>query len=298
MQSLKTRYVTASMREIDKPVHFKNAHRPENTLVQINKGSFKAGSDHKKIKEGSFYFVPATYSYDVIIGEGTPTAVIGHGQLPEEDEFSKYLKPISCFADTSQKTNVHSVVRFDAMLYDAVCFFYVLGIQPFEIPYDEELAFLVKQICIEQELHNIGRFLLIDNYIQEIIIQIFRFIDSKPEFRQNIQKVEYLLDKRLVDVVAFIYENLGGDLSNKAIADVAYVSEDYVGQFFKSITNRNLQEYVEEQRLHKAVSMLHTTALSVQEISHKVGFKDPAYFSRRFKLKFGENANAMRKEPA
>jgi len=69
-----------------------------------------------------------------------------------------------------------------------------------------------------------------------------------------------------------------------------------VGQFFKSLTNSNLQDYIENQRLEKALQLLKSQPDNVQEIAHAVGFKDAAYFSRRFKMKFGSNAIAVRSD--
>jgi AraC-like DNA-binding protein len=39
---------------------------------------------------------------------------------------------------------------------------------------------------------------------------------------------------------------------------------------------------------------LRSSTDSIQEIAQKVGFKDPAYFSRRFKIKFNQNAREVR----
>ena len=99
-----------------------------------------------------------------------------------------------------------------------------------------------------------------------------------------------------MNIIQYIHANLSEDLSNNRIAEKAYVSKDYVGQFFKTLTNTNLQDYIENQRLEKAFALLRTTKDNVQEIAHSVGFKDPAYFSRRFKLKFSSNANQVRKD--
>ena len=79
------------------------------------------------------------------------------------------------------------------------------------------------------------------------------------------------------------------------IASLAYVSKDYVGQFFKSLTGRNLQDYIEERRLERAYHLIRTTDENIQQIAVRVGFKDPAYFSRRFKIKFLKNAKDVRK---
>jgi AraC-like DNA-binding protein len=47
--------------------------------------------------------------------------------------------------------------------------------------------------------------------------------------------------------------------------------------------------------LEHAHFLLRTTSDNIQEIAHKVGFKDPAYFSRRFKIRFNQNAKEVRR---
>jgi AraC-like DNA-binding protein len=88
---------------------------------------------------------------------------------------------------------------------------------------------------------------------------------------------------------------LGGDLSNKVLANVANVSEDYVGQYFKMLTGINPQDYIEYQRMEAAVGLLRTTKKSIRAIGSEVGYKDTAYFCRRFKMMFGIPAGKMRR---
>jgi AraC-like DNA-binding protein len=105
----------------------------------------------------------------------------------------------------------------------------------------------------------------------------------------------YFKDPRLIDIFAYIKDNLGDDLSNKILANVANVSEDYVGQYFKMLTGINPQDYIEYQRMEKAVNLLRTSKKSIREIGKDVGYKDTAYFCRRFKMMFGIPAGKMRR---
>ena len=162
------------------------------------------------------------------------------------------------------------------------------------MPADLEFGHLIRYITQEQEQNKLGRDKIISNYMEEIIIHLCRYIDSQARFRPYVERLEFLADRRLVDIVKYIQGNLEKDPSNKVIANIAYVSEDYVGQFFKSLTGQNLQDYIENQRLERAMQLLRTQPDNIQEIAHRVGFKDPAYFSRRFKLKFNANANSIR----
>jgi AraC-like DNA-binding protein len=99
----------------------------------------------------------------------------------------------------------------------------------------------------------------------------------------------------LIDLFNFIKLNIGGDLSNKVLAKVANVSEDYVGQYFKMLTGINPQDYIEYQRMEAAVELLRTSKKSIRDIGKDVGYKDTAYFCRRFKMMYGVPAGKMRR---
>lgn len=67
----------------------------------------------------------------------------------------------------------------------------------------------------------------------------------------------------MIKIFEFIKGNLDADLSNKQLVKVVGVSEDYVGQYFKMLTVINPQDYVEDQRMGKAVVLLRTTKKSI-----------------------------------
>ena len=49
------------------------------------------------------------------------------------------------------------------------------------------------------------------------------------------------------------------------------VSEDYVGQYFKMLTGINPQDYIEDQRMEKAVVLLRTIKKSIQDVGKNLG---------------------------
>ena len=57
----------------------------------------------------------------------------------------------------------------------------------------------------------------------------------------------------------------------------------------------NPQDYIEYQRMEEAVNLLRTSKKSIREIGREVGYKDTAYFCRRFKMMFGIPAGKMRR---
>ena len=129
-----------------------------------------------------------------------------------------------------------------------------------------------------------------------LVVEIVRYIIKHRLFVEQLAtNSTYFKDPRLIDIFNYIKENIGGDLSNKTLAGVANVSEDYVGQYFKLLTGINPQDYIEYQRMEEAVKLLRTTKKSIRSIGKEVGYKDTAYFCRRFKMMFGIPAGKMRR---
>ncbi|MFM9050800.1 MAG: helix-turn-helix transcriptional regulator [Bacteroidota bacterium] len=294
IDSLTIRFHRATYWEVTQPIEISSAIENHNYIILLDHGHMVAGKEGHMVRQNSFYFFPAGQPIIAQHGLGVKKRVTPE-EFHDEDQRRKYLNPISGLSDLSRHKEVIVSVVFDVLLYDAIPFFEILDLPPFPLESDVEFGHLVRYIALEFEQSKLGRDKIIRNYMEEIIIQMCRYMDSQPGYKKYLERMEYLTDKRLVDIVKYIQENMDKDLSNKVLANVAFVSEDYVGQFFKTLTGRNLQDYIENQRLDKALSLLKTQPDSIQEIAHKVGFKDPAYFSRRFKLRFGENANRSRK---
>lgn len=294
IESLHVRFSSANFREITKPFSINSKIDKCNTIVMVNRGHLRLNEESDYAPEGSFYFIPAGRKISLIHGIDPEAEFKSYSQILEI-EGQNYLKAVTSKDQLENVKELLTFVRFDVELFDIIPFFSSLELPVFHIAPNEELAFLLKRIAIEQESKRLGYDKIIDNYMGELIIYICRYIESQPAFQPYLSKLEFLADKRLVDIVKYVSDNLDKDLSNKVIANVAFISEDYVGQFFKSLTKKNLQDYIENQRLDKAMYLLKTIPDNIQEIAHQVGFKDPAYFSRRFKLRYGVNANSVRR---
>ena len=137
---------------------------------------------------------------------------------------------------------------------------------------------------------------LIDLQSQRLSIEIIRYIlSNQPLFSSIEENFKYFKDERILDLFQYVSDNLDKELSNKKLADFLNISEEYVGQYFKNNTGYSPQDYIELRRMEEAIKMLRSDDESIKVIGMKVGFKDTAYFCRRFKLMFGVQAGMMRK---
>jgi len=56
---------------------------------------------------------------------------------------------------------------------------------------------------------------------------------------------------------------------------------------FKDETGEHFVEFVIEHRMRKARELLETTSLSIEHVSHTVGYNTTTYFIKRFRERYG-----------
>jgi AraC family transcriptional regulator of arabinose operon len=278
---------------IQKPFRMENLRDIENSLIMVNRGALRLDLADDIVQAGEMIFIPAKSSVTMTYGVLAKATTISYESfLNNEGGFyevnqEKSLKDI-------ENENI-TVLNFDAKIFDSVNFFGNLDIGAFKIR-DEKLAFLINSVLKEWLTPQDGKERMCKILCDAIGIEIIRYILRKRLFVEQLAtNSTYFKDPRLINIFTFIRENIGDDLSNKRLAEVADVSEDYVGQYFKMLTGINPQDYIEYQRMEQAVTLLRSSKMSIKDIGNKIGYKDTAYFCRRFKMMFGIPAGKMRR---
>jgi two-component system response regulator YesN len=88
-------------------------------------------------------------------------------------------------------------------------------------------------------------------------------------------------------VERYVQEHYSEELSLQLLSHQFNVNSVYLGRLFKKETGESFNDYLNRTRLNHAKRMLAVTALKATEIATAVGFLDPNYFFRKFKLVHG-----------
>jgi len=295
IESLGVRYIKAKSINVKQPVSISNFYDVENTAIFIKSGklSFENSAGVVEAEEGEVIFIPGGKKTKLTYGSKAKA------ELTAEEFVTKkelYLQShTQGVAVDPSITDSMIVVAFEAKVFNSVNFFASLDIEPFVIQSDD-INFTIKQLFLESVSDEPGNNRVVKLKTEQLVVEIIRYIIKNRLFVEQLAtNSTYFKDPRLIDIFNFIKENINGDLSNKVLAEVANVSEDYVGQYFKMLTGINPQDYIEYQRMEEAVSLLRTTKNSIRAIGKQVGYKDTAYFCRRFKMMFGIPAGKMRR---
>ncbi len=293
IESLGVRYIKSRNMKIAKAVTIDNFYDVENTIIVVNNGDVYFGPDQEKVSEGDMLFIPGGKSLSISFGSVTAQAISNEEFISNK---KKYLQNANDSEINDFDVDGFSQVMFEAKVFDSVNFFSSLNITPFAIRNSTVLGDLIRLIINEDNSVKPGKNRIIKVNTEYLVVEVIRYIlDNRLFVEQLVTNSTYFKDPRLIDIFSYIKKNIGGDLSNKVLARVASVSEDYVGQYFKMLTGINPQDYIEYQRMEAAVELLRTTKKSIRDIGREVGYKDTAYFCRRFKMMFGIPAGKMRR---
>ncbi len=294
IESVHVRFLKGNNFRIEKPVSVTDYEEGENSLILLHHGTLKFGEDQELVNEGEVLFIPKGKKIQIAFGTGTKRNELDMGQYG--DSRRKYLQSISFKDIKITEDDCISHIQFESKVFDVVNFFNSLDIPPFIIRFNDRIATLVEDVIKELEAMNVGKERALKAQTEVLVIELLRHILKNRLFTEELStNSTYFKDPRLIDLFNFIKANIGGDLSNKVLAKVANVSEDYVGQYFKMLTGINPQDYIEYQRMEAAVELLRTTKKSIRDIGKEVGYKDTAYFCRRFKMMYGVPAGKMRR---
>ena len=98
---------------------------------------------------------------------------------------------------------------------------------------------------------------------------------------------EVVGDPRLNDELLLAEERYREPVSLKDVARAVSLSPGHLTTVVRRKTGRTVLEWISERRMVQARRLLVETDLAVEEIGHRVGYRDPGYFVRSFRRSHG-----------
>lgn len=93
----------------------------------------------------------------------------------------------------------------------------------------------------------------------------------------------------------YIRMHLDEDLSLKTLAKKMNISPNYLCTMFREQEKISISDFIEKNRIEKAAYLLETEDSRTQDISKRVGYHYPSYFSRVFRQYYGFTPTRYRK---
>ena len=126
--------------------------------------------------------------------------------------------------------------------------------------------------------------------------QLLEFVDFATRYVEEKQDTAEGNRAQIDRVLDFIRENLPRNIGRQEIAKAVYLNPEYLSRLFKKEMGIGLNEYLVQERMKIAESLLRNTSFSISIIASKVGYVNFSHFARAFKKEFGVSPTEYRKE--
>lgn len=117
----------------------------------------------------------------------------------------------------------------------------------------------------------------------------------------TIQEISVIREGHSYNIIEKLKSITALNISNEEFnldcaASMLYISPNYLRQLFKEQTGQTFLEYLTAERMKKAAELIENHAISISDISEKVGYCSQSYFSKCFKKYFCVAPSEYRKE--
>ncbi|MBE9054366.1 helix-turn-helix transcriptional regulator [Nostocales cyanobacterium LEGE 11386] len=150
---------------------------------------------------------------------------------------------------------------------------------------------LLAELCSDGMM---GR-LYIESLTQALIIHLLRHYGEVAPIITP--KNKSLTHTQLQQVIDYIHTYTNRDLSLAQLASVVNISPTYFASLFKQATGMSPHQYVIQQRVERAKSMLSKTDLAISDIALQVGFSSQSHLTQHFKRLTGMTPRQVRFSP-
>ena len=242
--------------------------------------------------------VPITYAYRI---EGMDNRWIyitdNHITLPDipAGTFRLHLRSTNgdgVWADNEHILTIHRRAAFHEtpwawMLYGLLLALLVIGIYRV-VRYIRLLQNEIKDIRLTSN----QRIEVMSERIRELLS-----IKEAVEIIEQVEVVENEEDRLFAErVKTFVNEHLGdSDLSMQDFAQAMAISRTLLFARMKSVFNTSPNNYLLNQRIERAKTMLRQPNVLVADVAYRCGFSDPKYFSKCFKKLTGQTPSEFQK---
>jgi len=124
--------------------------------------------------------------------------------------------------------------------------------------------------------------LFVDMMLKELLVRALQ-VESRNQLVQHAQSEQD--NNRIAHVINYIRKNIREKLSIRELSTKAYMSESNFYKVFKNEMGCSPVDFINEERIRLASSLLQDPDSQVNQVSVECGFNSLSYFNRVFKKK-------------
>ena len=151
---------------------------------------------------------------------------------------------------------------------------------------------IVAKMVEEFSLKRTGYREVMCNYLAVLLIHIVRRI---KEDIGTLTDKETRISKTIPKILEYVEENYEKKLTLDEVAKIGYYNRKYFCTLFRENVGKTFSEYLTELRVQKAMDILLSSDIAVDDVCYKVGFSDKKTYYKQFKAITGTTPAKFRK---
>jgi len=153
---------------------------------------------------------------------------------------------------------------------------------------------IIAQLHAENAARGFGSLALIRGLLLQLIALVCRQYEPAILALHAAQGQHGSRRDALQRLARYLREHLNEEIALADAAAAVHLSPNYLAHLLKKETGRTFTELLTERRMEYALELLAHTSSRIDRIAHASGFADEAYFTRRFKQRYGRSPRAYR----
>jgi AraC family transcriptional regulator of arabinose operon len=102
-------------------------------------------------------------------------------------------------------------------------------------------------------------------------------------------------NKLVTEVKKYVHYHLNQDIRSADLAKTLQMNYSYISRVFSRATGKSIQKYVMEQKIKESIRLFSESTLNITQVSARLGYTHPYYFTRIFKQVTGSSPTAFLK---
>lgn len=197
---------------------------------------------------------------------------------------AKMERPTRCLAMAISEDKIHQTTdrlnektpRLDNASWE-------LGAGNFHLTNDLAIQQIIQRLLFLFMENHPSKDLFADYMITELLI---RLLQTRNKRVHSEQAATLCSSNRLASVVKHIRDHLEQPISIQDLSRIACMSESNFHRVFKNEMGISPVDFIINERIRLACSMLRDPSFKIKEVYHACGFNSMSYFSRVFKSRF------------
>jgi AraC-like DNA-binding protein len=165
------------------------------------------------------------------------------------------------------------------------------GARTFDIPFTDPKR---KKMDL-RPMPSLGGGQVIKNYLEIFLVNLLRFYTETESGNDTFLPQSKLSSKPVDEVMKVLKANVFENLTISEICSKTSYGRAYLFRVFKAETGKSIIEYFIDLKIDAAKKLLIEDRLSVKEISAKLAFNEPNYFTKTFKRVTGMTPSGYKK---